>query len=367
MRVTLLSALCLVVLTSAGVQAGQWLLRSRAERLLADIRELQSKESKWQDAQKIMMRWRPWGLGESLCTSHECFFYVRMRDPVDTLIRGDLDRTPRLPFLIWLSQLLREKFTFVEASLRVKDGIVEESRFRMNFFGQDEGIARAVSAIDGLDFEADRWNHPDFYAEKHPWCDSCIRFETGFTPFAGKQEIRELTSFNFSCITRWSPCTTEADVMPSAWKLYREELPQKAALEKAFSDCKVPLEFFGRESHAIAVADVLSREGPVAKGESQGSSAHLRFVEGLKGRTPWPKNKTLTASSESQGEEVFWTGKPDLETGKRYILFGEIADGSVGENVFWLDVCGVVAHNEQNLAAMQRGISTSLALAPAGQ
>jgi len=82
---------------------------------------------------------------------------------------------------------------------------------------------------------------------------------------------------------------------------------------------------------------------------------------------PWPKNRTLTASSESQGEEVFWTGKPDLETGKRYILFGDIADGSVGENVFWLDVCGVVAHNEQNLAAMQRGISASLALAPAGQ
>ena len=272
-RVTILSALCLVALAFAVVQSGQWLLRWRAERLRADMRELQSKEGTWKDAQKIMMRWRPWGLGESFCTPQECFFYVRMRDPIDTLIRGDFDGQPRLPFLIWPSQLLGEKFTFVEASLRVNHGIVEESRFRMSFFGQDEGIAIAVSTLDSLDYRSDRWQHPDYYAEKHAWCEACVRFETGFTAFAGKQKIRELTDFNFSCITRWSPCTSEADIMPSAWKLYQEELPRKAPLEKAFNDCKIPLEFFGRESHAIAVADVLSRQGPIAKGDNKGSSA----------------------------------------------------------------------------------------------
>jgi hypothetical protein len=76
---------------------------------------------------------------------------------------------------------------------------------------------------------------------------------------------------------------------------------------------------------------------------------------------PWPPNKTLTASSESQEEEIFWIGTPDLLAGKRYILFGNVADGSVGENVFWLDVCGVVPYNEQSLIAIQRGIDASLA------
>jgi hypothetical protein len=155
--------------------------------------------------------------------------------------------------------------------------------------------------------------------------------------------------------------------MPSASKLYQEELPRKSAIENAFNECKIPLEFFGRERHAIAVADVLSRQGPAAKADNKGSCARLRIVQSLKGRMPWQKNKTLSASSESQGEEVFWTGTPDLEAGKRYILFGDIADGSVGENVFWLDVCGVVPHNGQSLTAIQRGITASFALAPAGR
>lgn len=358
-RVMALSALGLVVLALAIVHAEQWLLRRRAESLLIEMRELQSKESTWQDAQKFMMRWRPWGLGESFCTPRECFFYVRMRDPIDTLIRGDLDRSPRLRFLIWPSQLLGEKFTFVEASLRVKDGMVEESRFRMNFFGQAEGMARSVSTPSALGYEADRWQHSDYYAEEHPGCEGCVLFEAGSTPFAGREKIRELSDFNLSCISRWTPCTTEADVMPSAWKLYQEERPRRAALEKAFNDCEIPLDFYGRERRAIAVADVLSRQGPTPQGK-RGSSARLRFVQGLKGQMPWPTNKTLTASSESLGEEVFWTGKPDLEAGRRYILFGDIADGSVGESVFWLDVCGIVPHNEQSLTAIQRGIFASL-------
>ena len=102
----------------------------------------------------------------------------------------------------------------------------------MNFFGQDEGMLRAVSTPDALGFESDRWQHPDYYSEKHPGCEGCVLFEVGFTPFAGRDKIRDLTDFNFSCITRWSRCTKEADVMPSAWKLYQEELPRKAALEK---------------------------------------------------------------------------------------------------------------------------------------
>jgi hypothetical protein len=360
-RVTVSSALCIVMLAFAVVQAQQWLLRRRAERLLADMRELQSNEGTWKDAQKIMVRWRPWGLGEFFCIPQECFFYVRMRDPVDLLTRGDLDGPPRLPYLIWPSHLLGEKFTLVEASLRVKDGMVEESRFRMNFFGQDEGMARAVSAPEVLDYTPDRWQHPDYYAEKHPGCEGCKLFETGFTHFAGREKIHELTDFNLSCITRWSPCVTEADVMPSAWKLYQVELSRKAALEKAFNSCKIPLEFFGRERHAIAVADVLSRLGSTLRGDNKRSSARLRIVRTLKGRMHWPMNKILAASSEDQGEEVYWTGTPDLIAGNSYILFGNVADGSIGENVFWLDPCGVVPQNEQSLNAIQRGITASLA------
>ena len=362
-RVTALSTVCLLVLVLGMVQGQQWLLRWRAERLLADMREIQSHPGTWADAQKIMQRWRPWGLGESFCTAEECFFYVRMVDPVDAFLLGNDDRPPKPHWLIWPAQLLGEKFTFIEASLRVKQGIIEESRFRMNFWGQDEGIAIVVDDLSALDYMPERWQHPDYYAEKHSWCEGCVRFETGFTSFAGPDKIRELTDFNFSCITRWSPCTTEQDVMPSAWRLYQEELPHKEALRKAFEECRVPLDFFGRENHTIAIADVISVQEPIRTGDWTAWSAHLKLVRSLKGRVPWPQSKILRASNEGQNEDLYYysLSVPDVAAGGRYILFGYLTEDQTGRATLDLDKCGVVRYSEQNLSAFQRGIDASLA------
>jgi hypothetical protein len=345
------------------VQIEQRILRSRAERLLADMREMQSHPGTWADAQKIMQRWRLWGLSESFCTPEECFFYVRMVDPVDAFLLGNDDRPPKLHWLIWSAQLLGEKFTFIEASLRVNHGIMEESRFRMNFWGQDEGIAIAVNDLSTLDYKSERWQHPDYYVEKHPWCEGCVRFETGFTPFARPDKIRELTDFNFSCITRWSPCTTEGDVIPSAWRLYQEELPRKEALRKTFEECKVPLEFFGQENYTIAIADVISVQGPIRMGNWTAWSARLKIVRSLKGQVPWPQSKILRASNEGQNEDIYYygSGVPKIAAGGQYILFGYLTEDQTGRAILDLDECGVVSYSEQNLAAFQRGIDAAFA------
>jgi hypothetical protein len=362
LRVAIAALLALGTGFALFVQIEQRILRRQAERLLADMREMQSHASTWADAQEIMRRWRPWGLGESSCTPKECFFYVRIVDPVDAFLLGNDDRLPRFHWLIWPTQLLGEKFTLIEASLRVNHGIVEESRFRMNFGGQNEGMARAVNEFKTFDeSRAERLQHPEYYLEKHPGCTGCIRFETGFTPLAGQEKIHELTDFNFSCITRWLPCTTEADVMPSAWKLHLTDLPGDEDRWKALKECRTPLEPIGRENWNFVIADVISRQGLEAHGNHMDSPARLRIVRSLKGHMPWPDNKILTASDESRGEEIFWAGTPDLLAGKRYILYGDVADGSVGENVFWLDVCGVVPYNEENLSTIQSGIDASMA------
>jgi hypothetical protein len=362
LRVVVVALLALVAGLALFVQIEQRILRSRAERLLADMREMQSHPGTWADAQKIMQRWRPWGLGESYCSPEECFFYVRMVDPVNALLLGNDDGHPKRHWLIWPAQLLGEKFTFIEASLRVNHGIIEESRFRMNFWGQDEGIAIAVDDLSALDYMTERWQHPDYYAEKHPWCVGCVRFETGFTPFAGPDKIRELTDFNFSCVTRWLSCTTEEDVMPSAWRLYQEELPHKEAQRKAFEECKVPPEVFGLENHTIAIADVISVQGPIKTEDWTAWSARLKIIRSLKGRVPWPQSKILRVSNEGQNEDLYsWHGVPKIASGGRYILFGYLTEDQTGRAVLDLDECGVIPYNEQNLSAFQRGIDAALA------
>lgn len=366
LRVAAAALLALVAGLALFVQIEQRILRSRAERLLADVREMQSHPGTWTDAQKFIQRWRPWGLGESYCTPEKCFFYARLVDPVGAFLLGNDDRPPKLHWLIWPSQLLGEKFTFIEASLRVSHGIMEESRFRMNFWGQDEGMERAVDTFTTADnFRAERLQHPDYYAEKYPetyQCEGCIRFETGFTPFAGRDKIRELTDFNFSCITRWRPCTTEAEVMPSAWKLFEAELPYKESFRKALNECKVPPEAFGREDHTIVIADVISVQGPIRTGNWTAWSARLKIARSLKGQLPWPQSKILRASNEGQNEDIYyWRGVPEIAAGGRYILFGNLTEDQTGRPELSLDGCGVVSYSDQNLSAFQRGIDAALA------
>ena len=82
-RVLRIAAFTLGVLllgTVASVRIQQQILRWRAERLLADIRELQLGKSTWADAQKIMTRWGAWGFYEGSCTEKRCGYQIAMQD-----------------------------------------------------------------------------------------------------------------------------------------------------------------------------------------------------------------------------------------------------------------------------------------------
>jgi hypothetical protein len=47
-----------------------------------------------------------------------------------------------------------------------------------------------------------------------------------FTPDANPADVRRFMQFDFSCLTRWHPCVTRGDIMPSAWKQHlAEEAP----------------------------------------------------------------------------------------------------------------------------------------------
>jgi len=247
------------------------------------------------------------------------------------------------------------------ATLDIKSGIVTNSSFEMDTGDLLFGRANAVNNFDPYFAWNQRILHPEYWVGKNGGCTGCIKFETGFTPLAGRDKIRELTDFNFSCITRILACTTEADIMPRAWKEYQEELTGNEDRMNALEYCKVPLEFYGREDISIAVVDVISRPGPMASGGSTDWSARVRIIRSLKGETPWAKDKILTASESVQGEEIHGWGSTDMLAGNRYILFGILDKYPSGKKVLLLDNCGVVPYNDQNLSAIQHGIDASLA------
>ena len=53
--------LLVLIVSWLGLEVSQWLFRTRAERLLADIKSLQVDHSSWSDAQTLMFQWGKWG------------------------------------------------------------------------------------------------------------------------------------------------------------------------------------------------------------------------------------------------------------------------------------------------------------------
>lgn len=72
LRVVGLVALGVVLLTFAAVQFQQWMLRWRAERLMADMHQIRLYQSTWADAQRLMYKWGAWGHYDGSCTAVEC-------------------------------------------------------------------------------------------------------------------------------------------------------------------------------------------------------------------------------------------------------------------------------------------------------
>lgn len=341
---------------AAYVQIQQRILRWRAERLLADVRELQSHRGTWADAQELMTRWGLWGSYDGSCTKEQCDYSILLTSPLDTFVSDNIARYPSIPLPPRLYALLGEKSGYIEATLQIKQGLVTESRFQL-YMGLLIGRETAVNEFEPYQFRSDRLLHPEYWIGVNGGCTGCIKFETEYTPLAGREKIRELTDFNFSCLTRLFSCKTEADIMPAAWRQYKEEGPGREARRQAFEQCTVPLEFFGRELENVVVVDVTSRLGSTSPDGSDNSSERLHVIRTLKGQMPWLQNKVLTASNAGNREEIHGWSTTTLAAGKQYILFGELEDNySSGQKALVLDDCGAVPYTEQNLAAIQRGI-----------
>jgi hypothetical protein len=398
LRVIGVVILVLVATLATYIHIQQRILRTRVERLLEDIRELQSHQGTWTDAQRFMERWGPSKSTEP-CTKDSCSYSIEAEIEYPTVIHicGRLPSSCRLLFASL--NLLGGHTGFADASFEVKDGIITQARFEvivevppgaskldMEGYGlvgiATQGVPTQTSGRFGpYDFRAQRLLHPEYWIGSPGGCEGCIKLMTGYTPLVSREKMLELTGFNFSCFTQWLPCTTEEDLLPSAWKQHQEESPGNQARDEAFEKCRVPLDFLAQEYAGIAIADVLppiaeevfpgkSWSGAVHDGRAASSAedpqehwaaVRMSVVRSLKGPMPWPLNKAVVASVFGRGEAPEGWNSTNLVAGHRYILFAAFETRTPEGNVMAIDDCGVVPYSEQNLLAIQRGIDASLA------
>jgi hypothetical protein len=153
-------------------------------------------------------------------------------------------------------------------------------------------------------------------------------------------EIERLTSFNLSCLTRFSSCIELEQLLPAAkdWHLYHEE--EKAAIQQTDSPpkpCDIPLWAIARDTHHALIVEGISMRVVKEPGFSyvkakntfeNGSDfdkeeALVKILTFLKGIPPWTKESVVLA--HPYGGTVYYPATFEaaehLFPGKRYILF----------------------------------------------
>jgi len=218
--------------------------------------------------------------------------------------------------------------------------------------------------------------YPYYKAGRRGGCEICMSVEVTYSTATPQSQIRDLTAFDFSCLTRRRPCLRVEDILPAArpWHLYQldGDPPEPEQQPSLLKPCDIPVWALGRDAASVLAIEVLSISE--SKSRNDGSSyekAKVRFVETLKGAAPWHSGTTLDAypfSGENTNPPL--TPTELLQPGRHYIaLIGysfhpfdrddpPLPPGAIeGVPAIGMDRCGVLDDTPRNRIEFQRGFA----------
>ncbi len=373
------------------IQAQQRVLRWRAERLAADMHTIHLYQSTWADAQRLMTRWGKWGHYEGSCTAESCKYTIEMAD-----LSFFTPHARRHALVDWL--LLHDHFNIYnrlggrgaafQTSFTVRDGtiwressaigVVVSSRkarsdndFERVLFvdGQSrQRLHRTLEdpfSIKGSDEQLAQ--HPYYKAGRPGGCKpNCQMASVTYSTHTPPHEIERLTAYDFSCFTRFDPCTELEDVLPAAkdWHLYRDEdlaanLPKPIPLPEA--PCDIPVWALARDARYILAIEALSTK-KVSEQDSQREVASVRIVGSLKESSPWLPGMTAQAYPFSGNDFASPPQEAEhLVPNKRYIVFptgDDRRDQRVSkDSPLRFERCGVKEDSSEMRSELEKGFA----------
>jgi hypothetical protein len=292
---TCLPLTSVLLLVAVGSRTQRYILRHRAEMLLADMQSINLRQTTFHDVEPIMARWQRWGTYDGPCSESHCSFAVHLSELDTPLNRFTLRHSSAFAVATFLGQ----PPVAIHAYLTVVDGIVWDEGIAFGIETQEwspdgrryvdliSGSARTVPKLDmGW---GPHWHlHPDYNIYWAANQQNQIQLE--FSPFANSNDVHRLMAFNFSCLTRFDPCQDKKEIMPLALaeREYWVSLPDDPTeIESECDDATI--EIFGRDSRSIAVAKVLdghvSSYNPEIGSQGYELTAALQYE--LKSRTRW--------------------------------------------------------------------------------
>jgi hypothetical protein len=395
------ATLAAIIIAAVAVPVQQVLFRHRSERLQADMQSIKLHKTSWADAQGFMRNWGAWGHYDGTCTWTNCKYVIILSDWSGYARESDeigWFRKAAWPF--FTSRLYRfagGRIGVFYAGFVVQDGTiwrtfqgidldVPENSGPQNYESEYGNLVHVQSrsslnpnAAPGsshwiLGSQTQLAAHPDFKAGRPSGCENCMALDITYSITARDDLIHQLTSFDFSCITRWKPCRFPEDILTAArpWHVYLPLDPPHAQLPEPPSAYDIPVWALGRDAIVVLSVDVLSSATERYKyNGAPYERAKVRLHRILKGAVSLANGATLIVQPYS-GEQINPPLDPPehLETGKHYLLLvnyhledldrnhppvqPELIDGLSGIR---LDRCGVLDDTPENRAELARGFA----------
>jgi hypothetical protein len=257
----IVAVLIATILLAGAIHLDQYVLRRRGERLQADIRALELRKSTYADALRLEDRWFD-NTKEGVCRPSWCDLQIFLGNVVDRHIEFFVNH----PAIFAIYHHLGGRAAGAGAFIRVRDNILWGKGISLSIetFETEPDGRHVQYQLEGNIGTEDRltWishRHPDYVIGRPTGCLGCKDGWVEFTPFAGPQDVLRLTDLNFACITRWKQCTEQADILPTAWKEVRAEVPEWT--QNGWWRCTpAVIRVVSRQTHHVDLVQVIKLE-----------------------------------------------------------------------------------------------------------
>lgn len=391
---TSLSLLALIVLALFASKIEQYLFRRRAELLLSQLQSFELRKTPWQSAQGQLKRWGAYLEPGKPCDESECSLQITLNEFVAGYITQRNVFVKLDDYFRWRLKLSYNEGPFerielyllrtyvrlgghparILATIGMRNGVVWSKRFDVwietyghpvdwsgtfrteyTLIASTSSVSRLGGHFGGL-VDPQLMIHPDYAIGRPGGCTICVAGWTKFTPYAAPADVHRLMQLDLSCLTRWSNCLTQNDIMPIPWAQY---LTERSLLESQGEKLHCPQfipEVLGRDSANIAVVKLLDyRDAADSHGFHTGVVS-ARLVKRLRGIAAWKVGEVRELSIEGgTGREA-----PIMPPGRELVLFRGQGPSS-GPWTVSVSTCPITWANESNLNLVQQGIDEDYA------
>lgn len=337
----MLSPCAFLLLFILANQIEQRIFRRHAELLLSKFQTLELRRTTWQEAQFLFQRWRANLDFDETCLPQICAFQITMNEPLASFVSernlfvklddyfrwrlrlsysiGPFQRLEFWLFRIYLRVGGRPSQIRVRVGMRNNviwtKGIWVSVETYSRFLDMSEyALIAEISSGPRFGHYGDSrllsqlMSHPNYAIGSPDGCEICLMGWVRFTPYASPEDVHRLAQLDFSCLTRWHPCTTQSDIMPIAWEQYTAELSTASRPPETIACSPLVIEILGRDSANIATAEVVRyRENFYSEGYDK-IVAGVRVIECMKGMTAWKSGQirdvTLLSGTTCAPESV---------------------------------------------------------------